>query len=285
MNERPRLEGTLPGNMRNDHGTSGFLYYLYCIAGAVPLLRTEAAAGDMRLIEAGGVYAVVGRVSSEDFSEENLMKNLRNIKWLETRVIQHQKIIEETMAYSTVVPFKFATIFRTEERITELLEKHGASFRKAVELLEGGEEWGVKVYCDLWCLKVSLAEAEEIKKIEEEISVSTRGRIYFLRKRKDRLIEDMILEKISEYGQDSFDILRKESRDACINKPLSKQASGRNDAMVLNAAFLVDKTKLGGFIESIDCLKERYHSKGLYLECTGPWPPYNFCSVTKDIVA
>ena len=49
--------------------------------------------------------------------------------------------------------------------------------------------------------------------------------------------------------------------------------------MILNAVFLLAKPKLEDFIESIDCLKEKYKDTGLKFDCTGPWPPYNFCSI------
>lgn len=267
-------------NTRDYTGGEEFVY-LYCITGTMPLLRPEGA----EVIESNGLYAVVGRVSSEDFGEENLKRNVSDMKWVESRVLQHQRIVQETMAHCTVIPFKFATIFKTEEKIKAMIEEQSGEFREILKKLEGGEEWGVKVYCNLERLKAVLEdEAGEIKRIKDAMSLASAGKMYFLKKKKDSLMEHMLIEKIREYGQDSFEVLKKQSRYALTNKPVPKQATLRNAAMILNAAFLVDTTNVKSFIDSIDYLKERYRPRGLDLDCTGPWPPYNFCSMIKEIV-
>lgn len=270
-------------NTRDYAGASEFLY-LYCITETMPLFRPEVAVCDIQVIEGNGLYAVVGRVSSCEFSEENLKKNLYDVKWVESKVLQQHKIVQETMANCTVIPFKFATIFKTTEKIKVMLEEHCGEFREILEELKGREEWGIKLYCDLERLKASLDEAEEIKRIADEMGLASPGKVYFLKKKKDSLTRGMLIEKIHEYGMESFEILRKQSLDARINKPLPKEATLRKDDMILNAAFLVDKTKITGFIGSVDHLKKRYFPRGLDLDCTGPWPPYNFCSGIKEIV-
>lgn len=267
-----------------DYAATNELLYLYCVTETLPLFRPEVAACDIQVIEGHGLYAVVGRVSSCEFSEETLKKNLYDVKWVESRVLQQHKIVQETMANCTVIPFKFATIFKTEEKIKVMLEEHDGEFREILEELKGREEWGIKLYCDIERLKASLEEAEEIRRIEDEMSLASPGKMYFLRKKKDSLIKGMLTEKIHEYGMESFEILREQSRDARINKPLPKEATLKKDDMIMNAAFLVDKTKITGFIGSIEHLKERYSPRGLDFDCTGPWPPYNFCSGIKEIV-
>lgn len=270
-------------NTKDDQGENGFLY-LYCIAEAMPLFRPEIAAGNIEVIQSNGIYGVAGRVSAVEFSEENLKKNLSDMKWVEAMVLQHQKIVQEAMATCTVIPCKFATIFKTEEKIQALFDKHNKAFEKTLEFLEGKEEWGVKVFCNPERLRATLEEAVEIKKIEGEMSLSSAGKNYFLRKKKDNLTEALINKKIHEYGLDCFETLTQQSRDVRVNKPLPQQAAGRREDLVLNVAFLVEKTKLKGFFDSIDYLKESYHPKGFDLDCTGPWPPYNFSSIMKEIV-
>lgn len=260
------------------------LLYLYCITGTMPAFQhVQESAADIHVVHSSGIYAVVGRVPSSEFDGENFKKNLSDMKWVESRVLRHEKVIEETMEMCSVVPFKFATLFKTEESVNTMLEEHIVEFKKSIELFEGREEWGVKVYCNLERLKASLTEDnEEIKKIEEEMSISSAGKSYFLKKRKDRLTEDMLNKKIHEYAQDSFKTMREQSQDACINEPLPKQATRQKDEMILNVAFLIDKTILEVFIDSVQYLKERYSPRGLDFDCTGPWPPYNFCSLGKD---
>jgi hypothetical protein len=46
--------------------------------------------------------------------------------------------------------------------------------------------------------------------------------------------------------------------------------------MILNAAFLVHADKLDAFKNTIDGTAGELKTKGLHLEYSGPWPPYNF---------
>jgi len=49
--------------------------------------------------------------------------------------------------------------------------------------------------------------------------------------------------------------------------------------MVLNAAFLLNKKRIKEFDSIVAYLKTKYAHKGLEFDWTGPWPPYNFCSM------
>ncbi len=272
--------------MRDNDAQNEFLY-LYCLTKAMPVVRRdgEGLAENVRVVHAHGIHAVVSNVSSREFSEERLRKNLSDMKWVESRVFRHQKVIEMIMGECAVAPCKFATIFKTEDNLKAMIAEHGAELRRSIEQLEGREEWGVKAYCAPELLRATLREdSGEIHKIEEEIRGASAGKTFFLQKRKDRLMEDMLNQTIHESCRESFETLRELSRDARINTPQPREATGRKADMILNAAFLVDKTDRGRFLSRVKLLKERYGRKGLEFDCTGPWPPYNFCSVQKETI-
>jgi hypothetical protein len=48
--------------------------------------------------------------------------------------------------------------------------------------------------------------------------------------------------------------------------------------MVLNSAYLIPEEKIENFKEEAEGLNQKIQAKGLYLECSGPWPAYNFSS-------
>ncbi|MEK6545253.1 MAG: GvpL/GvpF family gas vesicle protein, partial [Nitrospinota bacterium] len=149
--------------------------------------------------------------------------------------------------------------------------------------LEGREEWGVKVYCDFNMLKMNLIKEDgEIKKMDGDIESSSEGRAYLLRKKRDDLLEKMLNRKINEYGQDSFEKLKTFSIDTRINKIKPREVTGREDEMILNTAFLLEKNKIKDLLYALNYLKVKYNDKGLYFNCTVPWPPHNFCSIKKE---
>ena len=255
------------------------LIYLYCVTDNAPKLKeVENFADEIYFIYRQGIYAVVSKVKENEFSAENLKKNFANLDWIKEKANIHEKIIEGVMKYTCVIPFKFGTIFNTEDNLKVMLKEHSERFKVNLMNLEGKEEWGVKIYCDMERLKGStIKEDDEILKIDKEINSSSSGKAYFLKKKKEELIKDMLNKTINEDGQKSFNLLKGLSLEGRINKLLPKEVTEREDDMVLNSAFLVDKSKVAQFIQATDELKAKYNDKGFNFDCTGPWPPYNFC--------
>ena len=57
---------------------------------------------------------------------------------------------------------------------------------------------------------------------------------------------------------------------------VAPELSGRDGEMVLNSAYLVsDRPRFEG---ELTALARELSERGLELELTGPWPPYNFVS-------
>jgi len=262
------------------------LVYLYCVSRKEPdfkdsgLLKQHTKDFGVRVyaISHQGLYAVVSEVSEDEFGEEKFKKNLANFEWIKKKASIHEKIIEGVMKESGVIPFKFGTIFNAEDSLKAMLDEHAQDFKVNLKNLEGKEEWGVKIYCDIKRLKAAVIKEEDgILKIDEEINSSLPGKAYFLKKKKEELIKDAASKKINKYGEACFEILKGLSIEARINKLLPKEVTEREDDMVLNSAFLVDKTKVEEFIEATDNLRIKYNGEGFSFDCTGPWPPYNFC--------
>lgn len=257
------------------------LIYLYCVTKAKPdQSNFENSGAKIYPVYFQGTYAIVSKVSPEEFSEENLKKRLTDMEWVEKRVREHEEIIEKIMRYTTVLPFKFGTVFQTEKNVAKFLKTRARDFKRLIANLEGKEEWGIKIYCDLPKFKKVLEEEDKgIKEKKEEITSAGKGKAYFLRKKRDELIKNTIDERISEYTLDSFDRLKRTSTETEINRILPKEVTEKKDKMVFNAAFLVNKKRIREFNSIVEYLKEKYGDKGLTFDCTGPWPPYNFCKV------
>lgn len=266
--------------------TENQLVYLYCVTNEEPGLEEAGSlVNNLYFVYQKGLYAVAGKVRESEFGEQNLKKNLADLGWVSTKASNHEKVIEEVMRGACVIPFKFATLFNTDDSLKAMLEQYAEEFKAVLKRLENKEEWGVKIYSDIEKLKASLADDEpEILEIENEINLSSPGKAYLLKKKKAELIEDTLNKKINEYGQESFELLKELSSEARINKLLPKEVTDREEDMILNSAFLVNKDAVDDFINMVDTLKMHYEDKGFFFDCTGPWPPYNFCSLLKEKV-
>ena len=265
------------------------LVYLYCIAHPEPELTGIPSLGDnLYSIGHDGLYAVVSNVEQWEFGEEALKRNIADFQWVKTQATLHEKTIEHIMTSSDVIPFKLGTLFNTNDSLTAMLDRYGKELKTLLRKLEDKEEWGVKIYCDTERLKASSVEDDsEIKKIDARISGTSPGKAFFLKKKKAELLALSANGRINEYGQYNFDLLRELSHEARINNLLPEEATGREDPMILNAAFLIDTNKVVNFLNTVDTLNTHYKEKGLLIDCSGPWPPYNFCDLSykKDLCA
>ncbi|MBI5242778.1 MAG: GvpL/GvpF family gas vesicle protein [Elusimicrobia bacterium] len=260
----------------------GQLLYLYCVADRAPDLNKGRDGSDRpRIIPHEGLYAVARRVSRSDFDEDNLKRNLSDLAWVETRVIAHEQVLEAVMKDSCMVPFKFATLFDSEDNLKGMLARNAPLLKEALENVAGHEEWGLKIYCDMDALEASLRQNKELSELDHEIASSSPGKAFILKRRQEARLRQMMRTKLNECGQESFDRLRGLCSRARINRLLPKEATEKNEDMILNAAFLIRKPKVRAFIETVAWLKARQAESGLSFDCTGPWPPYNFCDVVE----
>lgn len=259
------------------------LIYLYCVTNEMPsvgaiIWAIHKLPIQLQYVHQNGLYAVICKVSAQEFSEDNLKKKLNDMEWLKTNVIMHEKIIERIMESTCVIPFKFGTLFNSEDNLKTMLEEYAETFKESLNNLKDKEEWGVKIYCDTDKLKNNINQnEEEILKIERELKVSSPGKAFLLKKKKETLITGLTDKKLNEYAMDSFEELKNQSISIYINKLLPVGTGEKKEEMILNSVFLIYTNKVLNFINTVENLKTKYKAKGISFDCTGPWPPYNFC--------
>jgi len=242
--------------------------YLYCVTKIKPdYSNFKDIGGKIYPIYSQGTYAIVGKVSPDEFSKE-----------------QHEKVIEEIMKDMTVLPFEFGTVFQEEEDVEKLLKERNTELKRIIANLDGKEEWALKTYCDLEKFKATLEkEDKRIKEKEQKIASAAKPAAYFLRKKKYKFIEDIVKEKIAEYTEDSFERLKRMCLETKIVKILPKEEKlEKKDNMVLNVAFLISKKRIREFKNVLEYLTTKYSNKGFIFDCKGPLLPYDFCFIKEE---
>ncbi|MBI4770139.1 MAG: GvpL/GvpF family gas vesicle protein [Chloroflexi bacterium] len=242
-----------------------------------PVYALQPAASSQ---QPAAISAIVSKVSLQEFGQEELESNLEDIKWLQAKVLAHQRVLEAVSGSHTLVPMRFCTIYQSESRVQEMLARHHDDFVATLARLAGKQEWGVKVYCDGKTMVQRVEKiSNRVKELKAEMEQKSSGAAYFLKKKVDEAIAEE-MERISdEYAQRSHDRLSNRSKEAAINPLRSKELTGRKEAMVLNGAYLVAEVQLAAFRDELESLGEEYDDLGFIYEVTGPWPPYNFASI------
>lgn len=260
------------------------LIYVYCLSNSQPVLPETIELKNLKSLVFGDFHVVVKYVSSEEFSEENFKRNLSDIEWLETNAREHVEVINALMARNTVIPFKFGTIFHAESSLAKFITDYSDSLLKNFHQIEGKEEWSVKIYCDRKSLSEQIDElSEETAALEKQIMASSPGKAFILKRKKSELIENEMDRICKSYGQNYYNEFKTLSVSTSLNNLLPKEFTGREDTMILNAAFLVRKAIVNDFINTVDILRKKDGHSGFFIETTGPWPPFSFIYIKENL--
>jgi hypothetical protein len=251
--------------MSDDVGSVGEGKYVYCIIKS-PKAREFGQIGigegtnNVYTVHFGQLAAVVSDtpIRIYDPTREN--------------VLAHEFVNETVMREFTVIPMSFGTVFRSEDDVTELLRSTYQAFSDVLDKMQDKIEFGLKV---LWEREKVIAileqENDEIRRLKDEISRHTASSTYFARMQLGRLIESALEEMSTRYVADIHDSLKPVAVASRSNKPIG-------DLMILNAAFLVDRSQETAFDEKVKEVSRKYEDL-LRFKYSGPWPPYNFVNI------
>ncbi|MFN3637331.1 MAG: GvpL/GvpF family gas vesicle protein [Chloroherpetonaceae bacterium] len=252
------------------------LTYLYCVAEPHSKVLPEK----VKEVEFEGLAAIVAEVSEEEFGEENLKKNLSRLEWVEATVRHHESVMEAMRVQSSIVPFRFPTLFLSQNSLQEFLQAHKESLKHLLETLKGKEEWGIKAYIGSEQLQAFLAESKEIQEIDEALKTASAGKAYLLKKKRESLAGQNVSASLQEALELLYERLREKAVQHKRNPVLPKALTEREDEMILNAAFLIEATAREQFLEEVESLKKTFAY--LTLEVSGAWAAYNFCNLKQE---
>ncbi len=172
--------------------------------------------------------------------------------------VDHARVIADCFRHSTVLPFRFGTVFHDDESLRRSIRSNQRQFLGNIDKLRGKTEMHLKVFVDD-CRghEAGLHAADE--------DGSTRAYLSHLRENASRARERQTRARAV-----SFQMHR-------LFQPLDEEVSCRlldNGKMLLDIAHLIDRKSV-----------ERYQNKfattsALMRDCqmqlSGPWPPYHF---------
>lgn len=256
------------------------LIYIYCISNSPSELGDKLKSAGILSLAVESFYVFLKHVPESEFSEHNFKRNLSNMAWLESNAREHVGVISELMEQNTMIPFKFGTLFLTEESLKKFITDYSDSLTDNFLHIQKSEEWSVKIYCDLKALSEKIDELSEVSaELEKQIMASSPGRAYLLKRKKTDLIENEMNRLCKEYGQTYFNEFENLSVATSLNNLLPKDFTGREDTMILNAVFLVQTNNVTDFNNTKENITKKDGNFGFKIDITGPWPPFSFISI------
>lgn len=245
--------------------------YVYGVAPAEPFqdghppLRVPGIGGQgsVRTIVLGDLVAVVSDVPAVDVDirRENLL--------------DHQRVLDEVLRRSDVLPFSFGTVACSDEEVREVLLRDGYdALHEQLEYIRGCVELEVKVFWQQQRLFEEIAqENDEVRDLRDSMIVSP-DTDSIEKITLGQLTEAEIEIKSAWEADAVLDILEQHSVDLLVSPNLS-------DMMLLNAAFLVEREREEEFDGAVYGLGEA-HAGRLVFNYVGPLPPYSFINLAFE---
>jgi hypothetical protein len=243
--------------------------YVYGVALAEPFgtggpqLRAPGIGGQsaVRTIVLGDLAALVSDLPGIDIDlrRENLL--------------DHQRVLDEALRRSDVLPFSFGTVAGSDEEVRDLLLRDGYdALRDQMEYIRGRIELQVKVFWEQERLFAEIAhENEEIRAMRDMISELPDDLAAAEKITLGQLTEAEIEAK-SEWEADGvLDILEQHAVDILVS-------ANMGDTMLLNAAFLVERDQEEEFDGAVYGLGAAQAGR-LIFNYVGPLPPYSFINL------
>jgi hypothetical protein len=176
----------------------------------------------------------------------------------EKSVLEHARVVSVCFRNSTVLPFRFGTIFDSDEALRQAVRANRRTFGQSVAKLRGKSEMRLKLVVRDGSLRDAMTEV---------ILPDTVGPEYLSKLR----------EKASRERERQTKARALSVQVHKLFNPLDEEVSCKKvsaDGMLIDIAHLIDS-------KSVEKYQNRYTTaakqlKNCELAISGPWPPYHF---------
>lgn len=271
---------------------AGTCLYLYAIVAAQSLTALPQPGLDpsqpVYLLGDGQVQALVSRVPAADFTQDQIAAGLQQITWVETYVRAHQQVLDQVVASGQpLLPLRFCTIYHDEATVLALLATRESALLAELLRLGQKQEWGVKLSIALPALQEAIingsvavadqAVDHEIRTLRQRIAGVATGAAFLYKKKLETLVATHADAYAFALAAESHAHLARYAV-AAVTNPLPQACPD----LRLSAAYLVALPTVVAFRQALEALAEAYLALGFQYEVSGPWPPYNFLTLTFD---
>lgn len=247
--------------------------YLYGIGHATPFHGKDAG---FNVSGVGGEGAEVRAIEYRDLAA--LVSDARQAHFDLSRehVLSHQRVLEAALERSAILPVSFATVMPDDEHVREnLLIPAYEDLLEGLDYVEGRVELDLRV---LWnrerLFAEVVAEDEAIRVRRDRIAGQPEDATYYERVQLGEMTAAAISRKREDLASLIWETLEPLAVESVENEMLTEM-------MVLNAAFLVDRSREAEFDNEVQALAGS-QAERLIFRYIGPLPPYNFIDLRLE---
>jgi hypothetical protein len=193
--------------------------------------------------------------------------------------VQAHTIAQETLMKDyNLLPMSFGMVAADEGEVHSLLVDNYIGLLGELHRLAGKIEGELKVYWEQEAVINELqGENAELTRLKAKIkSASSPVEVQNLLSTAGKLVESIICDWKTRYADMVYAILQEQSIEAKVNNPVGIKN-------LLNASFLIEKSRENEFKEQVYKLDARFQGK-MNFKYVGPLPPYNFVNLKLEPV-
>jgi hypothetical protein len=160
------------------------------------------------------------------------------------------------------------------------MQRNAAALRETLDHVAGCREWGLKLFGDPSIFRAMAQSGPALTSLQEELASASSGKAYFIRKKLQSGVEAETQRMLTDCAIEVHQRLASAARESAhIRSAPAVQRGCSGTVMLLNTAYLVEKSREAQFHEALTEMRGAFAEKGLSDALTGPWPPYNFVSL------
>lgn len=233
-------------------------WYAYCIT------EQQAFQGSSRARRPFAIPGISGIGGAKVFGYPSgefaviVSEYTRNGSLEQKAILEHARVVSECFRNTTVLPFRFGTVFEKDEDLRKAVRANRKAFMASVSKLKGKAEMHLKLLVKDGNLRQLMDDVE--------LPVATGG-AYLSKLREKAAKQRERLTKARALSVQVQKLLRPLDAEVCCKKV---DGSG----MLIDIAHLIEH-------DSLEKYQTRYSSaaqklKDCEISVSGPWPPYHF---------
>ncbi|MEH7177678.1 GvpL/GvpF family gas vesicle protein [Neobacillus vireti] len=227
--------------------------------------------------------AVITPVNSLTYSQQEIDIQLKDAEWLKQKAFHHHECISVLHDQYTILPMSFCTIFQNENTLKHLLNEKYEEILGKLSTFKNKQEWNLKIYCDSEkSFTYVVNHNPAVTQLRESLAAMPKGKQFIMKKKLNQLITSELEKEHIQWWHEMIKVLEPYFSESKLRKNWGKEMSERNDEMIINCDFLIEKSKVELFLKEIQEIERRYQITGCTFQVTGPWPPYHFSKKEKE---
>jgi len=246
--------------------------YFYCV---IPCM--ESRTFNVNAIgNGGGVVHTVCHQGLAAVVSDSPMKQYESTR---QNMVAHEKVLETVMKEFTLLPVRFGTVADSNapmHAIQKLLRSRFEEFEKLLTDMEDKVELGLKAFWrdEKTIFEEIVAGNTDIRRLRDSLSGRPPEVTHFDRIHLGEMVKEALNRKRAKEAAKVLQPLRQLAHRVRENEVFG-------DRMVVNAAFLVNRSKEPEFDQVVSRLDEQLGGR-VALKYIGLAPPYNFVNIVID---